>query len=244
MSFLRSRPRIMAVTAFVALGLGLAGTSPASAASNLGLSWDGHTWSGSLTGRLFIGPKLLVPGDNASGRFFVRNMTGDAAMLRVQYRLPRSPLIGPHNVQVTARVGSGSWTPLVADDSWLPVTTTRLDQRAMRVVRVRATFDPRSGNSSQNRVEPVAFRVSLTEAVPGVGTSTAAPSTGVTHAGRGGGGPRGGGTGVGPNGGGGGLPFTGVQVGLLLVLGAALIGAGLALLTGGRLFGRRGEHGG
>jgi hypothetical protein len=96
-------------------------------------------------------------------------------------------------LQLAARVGSGAWTPLTAGHNWLPVATTRLDQGCLVAVDVRASFDPRAGNGMEERVEPMAFRVTLTERVPGVSTtgalhSTAASGGRASHAGTGGGG--------------------------------------------------------
>jgi hypothetical protein len=185
----------------------------------------------------------MVPGDSATGRFFVRNMSSDAAMLRVQYRLPPSPLIGRQAVQVAVRVGSDAWTTLTTSDSFLPVTTTSLDQGSMVAVRVRATFNPNAGNSLKSLMEPITFRVTLTESVPGPGTTSTTPSSSAPTSGAGSTATTHGTTGAAAPTGGGGLAFTGVEaLGLLLVAGAALVGAGLALLTGGRLLRRRGEH--
>jgi hypothetical protein len=243
MSMLRSPLRVLALLALAVLGVGLTSALTAAAASPLGLSWDGRTWSTSLSGRLFDGPRLMVPGDSATGRFFVRNMSSDAAMLRVQYRLPPSPLIGRQAVQVAVRVGSDAWTTLTTSDSFLPVTTTSLDQGSMVAVRVRATFNPNAGNSLKSLMEPITFRVTLTESVPGPGTTSTTPSSSAPTSGAGSTATTHGTTGAAAPTGGGGLAFTGVEaLGLLLVAGAALVGAGLALLTGGRLLRRRGEH--
>jgi hypothetical protein len=224
MSLRRQGLRGLALLAVIPLGLGLAGVRSAAAASPLGLSWDGRIWSASLTGQLLNAPRLEVPGDTASGRFFVRNLGPSAAMLRVAYRLPQSAAIGPKDLQLTARVGSGTWTPLADGNRWLLVATTALDRGLMVPVDVRANFNPRSDNTSQHLVEPITFRVTLSGNVPAAATPSASSSHGATATG------------------GGGLAMTGAQAGLMLIAGAVLVGAGFALFTGGRLFRRRGEH--
>ena len=231
---LRRAAAALAVAATTALWLA---SGPAARASEpLGLSWDGNTWTDALTGTLFDAPAVWVPGDSAVGQFYVRDRSTDPAILRLDTDLPVSPLIGPHAVQVTVRIGEGSWQSVATGSDWL-----RIDSVAMRPgsdlrVDVRATFNPDAGNDSQDHVEPLRFRVTLTG---GASTSGPPPSSGA------GGGPSvGPGNPSGPAGPsqppGGGLANTGVPpLGWTIVIAAVAIGVGAGLSRRGAA----GRHG-
>ncbi len=84
----RSRRGNRAARAGVAaavLVLASLGVAEPSYATPLGMefSTDGITYSPSLTGPLFNGIALLVPGDSQSASFWVRNVSGSAGYLRV-----------------------------------------------------------------------------------------------------------------------------------------------------------------
>lgn len=184
----------------------------------LGLSWDGSTWTTSLAGSLFSSsdsPRLWVPGDSDSARFLVRNRSGEGAALLVSYRLDRPAHLGGPVLRVSARVGRGHWQPLADTRGWLRLDRAALATGAVAVVTVRAVFSRTSRDATQARSAPLRFRVTLSQTSAGGPTSPGGPST------------RGGPAGL--------LPNTGTAVARWMIAAAMLcLGAGLALVARSR----------
>lgn len=210
---MRTAHRLAAAAAAVlaTAGSALVGAARASAAGELGLSWDGRTWQPDLTGPIFHSPQRWVPGDSASGRFYVRNQSADPASLAVEYRLPPSELMSADDLQIQARIDTGDWVTLAEGTTWLPVTDTTLAVGNQLPVDVRAVFEPASANRSQGESTPLSFHVILSGdvLVPGGPSSSRPAAAGDRH-----------------------LSDTGVHdIGLLVVTGGGLVGIGLALIV-------------
>jgi hypothetical protein len=167
--------RIAVLVALLAL-LGLA--APATAAQQIGLSWDGTTWSTQLTGTLFNRAGSIqswVPGDSDSESFYVRNQGGDAAQLKVEYDLPPNTLVNDTDFEVTASIDGAAPVVLTPGTDWLPVGDTRVANGGVAHVAVTATFRWTSPNHSMDEVLPIDFRVTLSElagAPPGTDESS------------------------------------------------------------------------
>ena len=179
--------------------------TPALAANQISLSWDGKTWVDQLSGTLFNRPGAIarwVPGDSDTEHFYVRNQGGDAAGVKIEYDLPPHALLDAAGVVLTASVDGGASVVLTPGVGWLPLGTAGLADGAVADVAVTATFRGSSTNQSMSQQLPIDFRVTLTEALVGtpVPQGTATPhATGGSH------GP-GAGAGHGPGNGSGNLP--------------------------------------
>jgi hypothetical protein len=143
------------------------GAMPSWAASDqLGLSWDGTTWSTALDGTLFNRAgsiRLWVPGDTDTETFYVRNQSSDGAQLAVDYDLPPAALLSDFTLSVS--MAGGAWLPLTPSTGWAPVDGTMLGRGEQEAVAVKAVFDPASTNQSQTEAFPIDFRVTLTQAL-------------------------------------------------------------------------------
>jgi LPXTG-motif cell wall-anchored protein len=198
--------------------LGLAG--PASAAGKkLELSSDGVTWADNLAAPLFDPSFRWVPGDSETRSFYVRNHTGQAAVLDV-IMLPAQfgDLMKSGDLTVSAQVDGGTWTGATsADNSHFLIANASVPGKAVRKINVRIDFSSGSTNATQDRQFGLAFDVVLSQA----GTVVLAP----TQGGAGGHGPKNHQPGL--------LPNTGNDVSPLTIIFGALLcalGAGLALL--------------
>ena len=215
----------------------LAGPASAATSNQVGLSWDGTTWSSQLAGTLFNRPgsiRAWVPGDSDSERFLVRNRGGDAARLAIDYSLPPNSLMG-EDFTVTASVDGGAPITLTPATGWIPLSGAALANGRHAEVAVTATFASSSTNQSQTDRFSLAFRVRLTE-LPGPGTDTAGP-TGETGQGS----PDGDGDSDDAHGAGA-LPGTGApEVGWPLGLGLLSLGGGIAIVVLSRRRRRDGE---
>jgi hypothetical protein len=85
---MRSRHTALAATVAIAIALAIGGAvAPASAATDtVLLSRDGTTFGSSISGGLFDGAGLLVPGQSVSRSLWIRNPSATAAALRVSIR--------------------------------------------------------------------------------------------------------------------------------------------------------------
>jgi preprotein translocase subunit SecG len=207
---------VAALLAVVAI-LGFA--TPASAAGNkLQLSADGVTWGNNLPGPLFAPSFRWVPGDSETRSFFVRNHTGQDAVLTL-FLLPAQygDLMASGDITVSAQVDGGAWvSATTADNTHVLVDNAAVPGKAVRKINVRVAFAAGATNATQDRVVGLAFDVSLTQ-----GALVLAPTTGGGH----------GNGGVSPPGS---LPGTGNDLSpLTIVLGVLLcaLGAGLAVIS-------------
>jgi LPXTG-motif cell wall-anchored protein len=184
---------------------------PARADTRVGLSTDGKTWSQALTKPLFDPAMRWVPGDSRISSFHVRNQAGTGAELRVAIHSDdQHDLLANDDIRLEARAAGGDWAVLANTATAKMLNTDALGVGESTRVDLRATFDAASTNQSQTSAVALRFQVTLSQAGP------KAPS-----------GSPGGGTGI--------LPATGAPFGPWVVwLGAALTGAGLALVRRSR----------
>jgi hypothetical protein len=145
-------------------------------AAPLGVSADGQVWSPDL-GRPLFDPSLVwVPGDVQSASFFVRNQSGDRGRLSLRVdATDAESLLGDPDVSVTARLAAGPWMALANDRAFHEFTGVLGAGRSARV-EVRASFDPRSGNSSQRKALAVQFRALLVQDTKRDASQPGAPS--------------------------------------------------------------------
>lgn len=139
--------------------------TPALAADELGVSWDGRHWSGQLRGSLFDPSLRWVPGDVRSNSFHVRNQADDAGILTVSVDITdRDRLLRNGEVSLAARVGGRGWIPMQQVGEEFRLSETTLPGSASDEVTVRARFDPASTNRSRADHLALQFRVTLTDA--------------------------------------------------------------------------------
>lgn len=212
--------RLVSIGAAAAAVVALA-AAPAHADDEIGLSYDGVTWSEELPAGLFESDFRFVPGDVEVRSFRVRNEGPSAGRLTVDV-IASDPddLLVADDFVIEARVTGGDWI-----DVGPGVTNAGADiaipQGAQTRVYVRAAFDW----DSTRQLQRVPFRVRLYMAEDG--------DVGGVDDGNGNGNGDGGGGDVG--GVEGSLPDTGSPLGAGTIwLAAGLIGAGLALLRRGR----------
>ena len=195
--------------------LGLA--VPATAAGHLQLSSNGVTWGNNLSAPLFDPVFRWVPGDSQTASFYIRNQTGqdavlDLIMLPAQY----GDLMKSGDLTVSGQVDGGTWVGATsADNSHFLITSAPVPGKAVRKINIRIDFAGSSSNATQNRQVGLAFDVALTQAKAIV----LAPTQGGGH-GSGAGGKN-------PNS----LPNTGNDVSPLMILLAVLLCAGGAALA-------------
>lgn len=193
--------RLLASLTLTAALLG-AGTAPASAAGELGLSPDGVTWSAALPAPIFDPSFRWVPGDVETGVFYVRNQSSDPGVLDLTMMASQvTDLIDTGDLTVEARVGAGDFVGVDTAGPHLLVEGAPVPSGGVRRIAVRVSFDPASTNASQEKVLDLRFRVRLSQ------DSSVAPPTQPE-------GPDGGGGVEGPGGadGDGDLPATGSGV--------------------------------
>jgi len=212
---IRTSLLVALLTVMAALGF----AAPASAAGNqLQVSADGVTWGASLPAPLFSPSFRWVPGDSEARSFYVRNHTGQDAVLNV-IMLPAQfgDLMASGALTVSAQVDGGTWVGAnSADNSHFLITNASVPGKAVRKINVRIDFAAASGNATQDSVVGLAFDVSLTQGRAVV----LAPTQGSGH------GPKSNHPGS--------LPNTGNDVSPLMILLAVLLflgGAALALLS-------------
>lgn len=211
------RLRIVTALAAVLGVLGILGVaSPASAASKLELSADGVTWGSSLSAPLFDPAFRWVPGDSQTRSFYVRNHTGQDAVLDV-IMLPAQfgDLMKSGDLTVSAQVDGGAWTGATsADNSHFLIASAPVPGKAVRKINVRIDLSAGSTDATQDRQLGLAFDVALSQA----GVAVLAP----TQGGSGGHGPKSHHPGLLPNTGDDVSPRTILLAALLCVGGAAL----------------------
>lgn len=215
--------RLLAVL-LVALAMSAFAT-PAHAADQLALSWDGRTWTDSLKGALFSPVKRWVPSDEVTASFHVRNRTLQRATLAVSVVTNDSDrLLGDDHLTLDARVGNGRWVALAQVGTLYELAVKPVAGQRSVKVDVRARFLDASGNESQRDQLP--FRIHVVLADAGL--------DGVLGEEADGGGAAGNGSGVfdgSDESDRGWLPDTGApRLGLLFLISATLLGVGIALI--------------
>ena len=215
--------RLATLVAAAVLAVG-ATVAPASADGEIGLSYDGSTWSNQLTTPLFDTAYRWSPGDVEERTFLVRNDGPSPGELTVDV-LADDPagLLSSADFKLEARLGSGAWVSVVGGTVKLQPTLIDVPRGAVTSVTVRGTFRPEA-TGAEDVLAPFLVRVTLSEDGDVAGVD----------AGKGDKGGKGGGNGE-VGGEAAGLPDTGPVVGTgLLWLAAGLVGTGLALVRRGR----------
>jgi hypothetical protein len=148
------------VAVLLVAALALLGAGAALAASPIGVSSNGKTWTGSLSKPIFDANVLWVPGDVRTGTFYVRNQATDAGSLSL-----RADALDPDGL---VRRDGGAWSALPADGQQHRLATAQLGASKSTRIEVRAVFDSASPNRSQKESVTVRFSVGLTESRAGV----------------------------------------------------------------------------
>lgn len=157
------RSRLWAIAAASA-GLLAIGAAPAAAVDPLLFSSDGETWGTKLGEPLFTDALVLVPGDQMSADFWVRNASPDEADLSIMLESDW-PLEGEDAFWFRAtadanRVGS------TAETNHLVLAVADMQARESRKITVTVGLDGSAQNSTQNMSHPIAFDVRLTQSIP------------------------------------------------------------------------------
>ncbi|KRF11495.1 hypothetical protein ASG90_17335 [Nocardioides sp. Soil797] len=140
----------------------------AQAADELGLSWDGRSWSGHLNGSLFDPSVRWVPGDVRTNEFYVRNEASDGGNLTISVESrDQDQLLRDDDINLSARIGSEHWVLLERTGKNFRLNSEALGAGDRRKVEVRASFDPASTNQSQRDELALKFRVTLADARAG-----------------------------------------------------------------------------
>jgi len=212
----RARVGLLIAAGVALLGLG---TAPASAAGELGLSPDGVTWGDALPGPLFDPAFRWVPGDSEVRSFYVRNQSGDDAVLNVTLVTgPVESLIDTGDLTVSAKVGTGAYAAADTAGSHLLINQVSVPSGAVRKISVKVDLDPASTNVSQQLRLDFRFNVNLSQ-----DTTSVNPPTQPGDNGNGG------------TSGDGDLPDTGTVVTpSMLLLAAVLVATGIGFVRYGR----------
>lgn len=153
-----------------------AGASP----DPLQVSADGAAWADALPAPLFDPEVLWVPGDARTASFFVANRGPSPAAVGIGIRVADDTLVGPGDVVVQARAGTGPWHrvgPVAADD----LNAVAIGVRSSTRLDVRARFLGSAGNTSQSSGVTLSFAVDLHEAVAETPGRDDLPGTGAAE---------------------------------------------------------------
>lgn len=200
--------RLLSIALAGALALVTVGPGPAYA-DDLALSFDGQHWRDDLRRPLFDPGLRWVPGDRAVETFYVRDDGPTGATMTIAIRTSDpDELLSDRDIAIAARLSQGEWIPLHNGADVGTPVGGGLDRAEVVRVDVSVDFLWASANPSMAEQLPMDLVVTLAQA------------------------------GVEPDGDSR-LPDTGSDVSRwLLVLGATLLGSGIALVAGRR----RGER--
>jgi hypothetical protein len=174
----RRRTRLALLVPAVLLSLiWPAAAQAAPAPQEIGLSSDGVTWASELTVPLFEPERRWVPGDDETRTFQLRNDGPSAASMTVEVLSPGGDGAMTATVSISLRVDGGAWTPLELGSTPRSVTVDPLAVDDAAPVDLRATFDPASGNSTQNGLMPLTLRITLVGDVPSDAGEDAGPGS-------------------------------------------------------------------
>lgn len=155
--------------AVLSAGLVGVGAMPAVAADPLLFSLDGEEWDTELKGPIFDETPVLVPGDETSASFWVRNSSPDPADLKVAL-VADLPAAGEDAYQLRVRAAmDGSPAASGGETDRVLLGVDSMDPQDSRKVTVTVGLDAAAGNSTQNLNQPMAFDVRLTQSIPGEG---------------------------------------------------------------------------
>lgn len=192
--------------------------SSAAAEDEVVVSPDGEIWSDVLPAPLFGDAVRWVPGDVRTASFHVRNQADSQAghAMAVETVGADGQLIA-RDMSLSGRSGAGGWVDLHQVGQRFAIDDHTVGAGEQTRVQVRAAFDPASTNQSQREQVMLRFRLVLTEASAAAGDSDNQSQS------------------QSPSQGAGLLPETGAPaVGWLLLIAAALVGTGAALVRSRR----------
>lgn len=136
----------------------------AHAADELGLSNDGTTWASTLPAPLFDPNVRWVPGDRQEESFWVRNLSGDGAVLDIAVLgSPIDSLVETGDLDVEVKAGNGPWHATDQAGRHTLVSSMPVEAGQREKVTVAVDFDPASTNHSQFKRLELAFEVRLTQ---------------------------------------------------------------------------------
>ncbi|GAA3542110.1 hypothetical protein GCM10022263_31580 [Nocardioides daeguensis] len=203
--------RIAALLGAVLLVVGPVGPARADRGTDVDavqVSSDGRTWSDRLRQPLFDPGFRWVPGDREVRSFWVRNNGPSEALLRVDITTDNGGLLSDEDVELALRVDDGPWAELPGGADATGLIEDALAQRERVRVDVRIDFRWASPNASMSERAGFALVVNLREAPDVAGERDDDHDA---------------------------LPATGSEAELwLIVLGAAMVGSGVALVAGRR----------
>lgn len=149
-------------------GGAVAGTTPAWAANEAGLSLDGRAWSSSLSGPLFDADTRWVPGDMETRSFLVRNQGATGSVLTVTVDSGDADrLLALDDIELSARSANGPWVSVHNGQPSQRLTKQILARTGQTRVDLRADFRPESINRSQRKALGLTFVITLTQAMTG-----------------------------------------------------------------------------
>lgn len=200
-----------ALTAATALLVATVGAAPAHAADEIELSLDGEHWADELRRPLFHPDFRWVPGDLETETFWVRNGGPTDATMTVAVATRDPDVLLPDDIELSARTAGGAWIPLENGGDVTPLLREEVDQD--RHVRVDVRVDFLWSSTNRSMTDRMSLDLVVTLVQRGVLDDQD----------------------DGGNGDDGLLPDTGSEVSRWVVLlGAALLGTGLALVAGRR----------
>ena len=179
--------------------------APARAADEIGLSPDGVVWYDALHRPLFDAERRWVPGDAETASFYVRNAGNSAAQLTIEVRsADGAGLLADDDIEITARSGVGRWHQVHNGLASSWLTDNAIAEGGRVRVDVKVQFVRQASNGTMLERLPLDFEVRLVQASGSDGPANQLPDTGSA---------------VSP---------------LVIWLGAALLGSGLALVVAAR----------
>ncbi|MDQ0673704.1 hypothetical protein QFZ36_001265 [Pseudarthrobacter siccitolerans] len=177
---MKSRQPGLIVTGSVSALLLMA--SPAAAADELLFSADGETWGPALNQPMFE-DTVLVPGDQVSRSFWVRNGSGYNADLAVGIDGEvLSPAASPASLWVIASVGeSSARVPGASGEDRLILAMPAMGAAESQKITITVGLGDQAANVMQEQAIPVQFRVNMTES--SLQASPTGPDGSVRHTG-------------------------------------------------------------
>lgn len=140
--------------------------SPAVAADELLFSADGETWGPALAEPMFE-DAVLVPGDQVSRTFWVRNGSGYSADLAVAVDgEDLSPVAAPGSLWVTAAADSAASVTGRTEENGVILSMPAMDAAQSQRITVTVGLGEQAPNAMQQQATPVRFQVNVVESLP------------------------------------------------------------------------------
>jgi cell division septation protein DedD len=153
----------------IAAALTLSSHGAVAAAPGIEVSPDGSAYGASLSTAVFSSAPVLVPGQEATARFFVRNSTGTAAWLQLALANPRwTSAAYAAALSVTAGVPGMSGRSIrldTGDDCSVFISGVRLESGQSIAVTTKLALGDLTGSTGQDAAAGLDFAVTLVEAV-------------------------------------------------------------------------------